>query len=250
MDKIIYKNLPPTIYADKLIPCNFGSIKHLNGSKLADKLDSYLDEEAQKKFVQAKRNKNDIVIITEKIDGMNAGVIKKDGYLYPINRKGYDTRLMGKIRTELSLFGNGWAKWVDEHYDLYDSLLKEGERLVFEYAEYRHTLEYKFHCEPVFLLAKYDSKNKKINYASLTALASKNGIMQPPLLNMGVALPPQIILSQYPKGLIGVKGKIEGIVYSYEHNGVHEACAKYVSNPIMGTFNPIEMEIKKNVVVM
>lgn len=80
--------------------------------------------------------------------------------------------------------------------------------------------------------------NKKINYKTLTDLAKKNNIQQPPLLNIGLAVPPQIVIEQYPKGISGVRGLIEGIVYNYEHNGKHESCAKYVSNEIMGTIKP------------
>lgn len=240
-----YKNLPP-IRGNKLIPRNFGSIGHLSGSKMIDKSDSLLSKEEQAKYTECKRDKNDLVIITEKIDGMNAGVVKIDGLLYPINRKGYDTRIMGSQHKDLEMLGNGWAQWVDAHYWLYDQILREGERLVFEYAEWRHTLEYKFKCEPVFLLAKYNDENRRINYASLSELANEYNLVQPPLLNIGVAIPPEIILKQYPKGLAGVKGKIEGIVYNYEHNGNHESCAKYVSNPLMGTINPIDRERVQN----
>lgn len=240
-----YKNLKPVVH-DKIIARNFGSIGHITGSKMIDRSDFFLSVEEQTKYIQCKRDKNDLVIITEKIDGMNAGVVKKDGYLYPINRKGYDTRIIGSQHKELAVLGNGWAKWVDEHYAIYDAILQEDERLVFEYAEYRHTLEYKFKCEPVFLLAKYDANNKRINYASLTELANKYNLMQPPLLNIGVAVPPEIVIEQYPKGLVGVKGQMEGIVYSYEHKDVHESCAKFVSNPIIGTINPIDRKLRKN----
>lgn len=244
-----FHNLPPVLQPEKLIPRNFGHIGHITGSKMIDSSDSLLSEEDQKKFICCKRDKNDIVIITEKIDGMNAGVVKKNGLLYPVNRKGYDTRLMGQVRAELRQLGEGWAIWVDDHYDLYDSILEEGERLVFEYAEFTHTLEYRFKCDPVFLLAKYDKNNRRLNYAALTELAQKHRIMQPPLLNIGVALPPSIVISQYPNGLIGVKDAIEGIVYSYEHNGEHESCAKFVSNPIMGTVNPTDLGVRRNKII-
>jgi len=60
----------------------------------------------------------------------------------------------------------------------------------------------------------------------------------PPLLNIGIAVPPDLILKQYPVGKAGIDDKImEGIVYSYEHEGEHESCAKFVANPIMGTIN-------------
>lgn len=230
----MYKNLPD-VYKEKLLPRNFGNIGHLSGSIMIDDEDKLLNEDEQRKYTICKRIGTDTVIIAEKIDGMNAGVLKKNGYLYPINRKGYDSRIMGIVKKELELLGKEWALWVDNHYSLYDSILNEGERLVFENCILQHTLKYKFKREPVFLLAKYNSNNKRINYKELSELALINNIQQPPLLNIGIALPPQMIIEQYPKGLVGVQGHIEGVVYSYEHNGEHESCAKFVSNPIMGT---------------
>lgn len=234
----MYKNLPEYVEG-KIIPRNFGHIGHLTGSKMIDAEDKLLNEDAQIKFIQCKREKTDTVIITEKIDGMNAGIIKKNGMLYPINRKGYDTRGMGDQYEDLMELGNGWALWVDDHYELYDSLLKENERLVFENCIRTHTLQYDFKKnDPVFLLAKYNANNKKIPYSQLSDIAEKTGICQPPILNIGIAIPPQLVISQYPKGLVGVKGVIEGIVYTYEHQGTVESCAKFVSNSLLGTMTP------------
>lgn len=229
----MYKNLPE-IYVGKIIPKNFGHISHLTGSKLIDDEDKLLSLQEQYKYTVCKRNKNDQVIITEKLDGMNAGVIKKNGLLYPLNRKGYDSRTM-EVIPELVLLSQEWAKWVDEHYELYDSLLNEGERFVFENCIIQHTLKYKFKCDPVFLLTKYTSDNKRLNYKTITNIAITNNIQQPPLLNIGIAIPPQQIIEQYPKGVAGVRDRIEGIVYNYEHNGEFESYAKFVSNEIMGT---------------
>lgn len=234
----MYKNLP-YVCTDKLIPINFGSIGHIDGSKMLDNKDKLLSIEEQSKYTVRKRDTKDLVIISEKIDGMNAGVVKKNGFLYPVNRQGFDVRIMGSVNKELVKLGHEWAKWVDDNYLLYDSILEEGERLVFENCIIQHTLKYKFRYSPVFILAKYKSNNKRINYETLTELARKNNIQQPPLLNIGLALPPQLVIEQYPKGLVGVQGKIEGIVYNYEHNGQHESCAKFVSNTEMGTINPM-----------
>ena len=74
------------------------------------------------KFTVKLRRPTDLVIITEKLDGMNSGVVKIDGKLYPINRKGYDTRTMGATHTELKELGIEWARWVNYFYSLYESL--------------------------------------------------------------------------------------------------------------------------------
>lgn len=234
----MYKNLPDIYTNGKVIPKNFGHISHLTGSKMINNSDTLLSEEAQRKFTECKRHKNDLVIIKEKIDGMNAGVAKKNGLLYPVNKKGYDVRMVTSEYKESELLFLEWAEWVDDNYELYDSILKDDERLAFENCMRMHTLYYKFKCKPVFLLAKYDANNTRINHESLTNLSNKYDIQVPPVLNIGVAVPPEIIIKQFPKGVLGVRDKIEGIVYNYEHEGIHESCAKYVSHEMMGTVQP------------
>lgn len=225
-----YKHLPE-FHPGKLTEGkNFGHIQHLPGSKMIDDQDKLLSAEACVKFIECKRKPTDNVIITEKIDGMNAGVVKKNGVLYPINRKGYDVRSMKNGLEEL---GQTWAKWVDEHYNVLDLILEEGERLVFENAIMTHTLRYKFTGDPVFLLAKYTVDNKKVSHAELMDIASKYNLRMPPVLCKGIAVDPRIVIKQYPKGLVGSKDGIEGVVYNYEVNGVHESCAKFVSNQLI-----------------
>lgn len=244
-----YRHLPPITHYDKLIPKNFGKIGHLTGSKMIDSRDILLSPQEQEKYILKKRDVNDIVIITEKIDGMNAGAIKKNGLVYPINRKGYDTRLMGSgSHPELKELGESWAAWVDDQYELLDFLLEEGERLVFENAIYQHALRYRFHKSAVFLLAKFDDYNQRIDFHSLCELGEKYNLQTPPLLNYGAAIPPDIIIRQYPSGMAGSRDGIEGIVYYYEHNGKHESCAKFVSNPKLGEpkgFTGVPNQVRK-----
>lgn len=229
-----YKNLPD-VCIGKVIPRNFGHIQHLAGSRMIDDADKLISAQDQYKFTMCKRKPTDNIIITEKIDGMNAGVAKKDGLLYPINRRGYDVRTLGSVNKDLALLGESWAEWVDCHYSLLDKLLEEGECLVFENAIMTHTLRYEFKKSPVFLLAKYTQDNKKLLHSEVQAIAEYYGFETPPVLCTGVAVEPEVVIRQYPKGLVGSKDKIEGIVYNYESNDKHIGCAKFVSNPLMGS---------------
>lgn len=228
----------PEKYEGKVISSNFGHIKHLSGSKLIDKEDVLMSVEAQKKFTDKVQDPtHDRIIVSEKIDGMNGGAVKKNGLIYPINRKGYDSRQMGTTHEELKPLGNGWAQWVDDHYETLDELLEEGERLVFENAMFQHTIRYKFKNGngPVFLLAKFDNNNKKLPFEENIKLAEKIGITIPPVLYTGViAIDPRELIRQFPKGLVGAIDGIEGVVYRYEHiddkGVVNSSYAKYVSN--------------------
>lgn len=231
---MVFRYLPP-VREGKLVPRNFGHIGHLRGSRMIDNEDTLINEAERVKFVLCKRDPKDDVIITEKIDGMNAGVVKLNGLLYPINKKGYDVRGMGMQRTELRALADSWTNWVDEHYEIYDDILEEGERLVFENAIMMHTLRYRFSGDPVFLLAKYDANNRKLIYDELCQIGKEYKLRQPPMLCRGVAIDPSLVINQYPKGLVGARDGIEGIVYSYEHAGQVEGCAKYVSNELIGS---------------
>lgn len=229
-----YKNLPE-VFQGKVISRNFGHIQHLAGSRMIDAADKLIGAQEQYYFTECKRKPTDIIYVSEKIDGMNAGAVKKNGVIYPISRRGYDVRTLGVIVKELQLLGESWATWVDEHYSILDRILSEGERLVFENAIMTHTLRYAFEDDGVFLLAKYTEDNLKLTRAETQAIADDWGFQMPPLLCSGIAVRPEVVIKQYPKGLVGSLDKIEGIVYNYESDGKHVCCAKFVSNPKLGS---------------
>lgn len=237
-------NIPDGV-THKLVDRNFGSIKHLNGSKLIEVKDTYLDIEKQKYFTEQLRDKRtDKVIISEKIDGMNAGVIKLNNRIYPISRKGYDVRTLGVANHKTVYLAYCWAKWVNEHAYEYSQILENGDRLVFENCIVKHTLKYKFKGSPVFLLAMY-RKDKQVSYEELTEIAKEYNLQLPPLINYGIALEPRTILSNYGKGLVGCKESTEGIVYRYETNKELIGYAKFVSNSKLGTVDSSLMDCNK-----
>jgi hypothetical protein len=229
---IMINRLPVPIINLKLIPRNFGSIPHLPGSRMKDADDVSLDINQVDSFIRKTREPYHKIRIMEKIDGSNSGVLKRNGLLYPINRKGYDVRsIPSNILAHKVMYT--WAKWVNEHYDLYDSLLDEGERLVFENCIVQHTLRYRFgKQEPVFLLAKYDKNNQRIPFDDYINIAKQNNIRTPHLFTTGCALPPDVILQNHGS-MVGGRDGIEGLVYYYEENGAITGLAKYVSNDLI-----------------
>ena len=105
---------------EKVIPRSFASVQHLPGSKMIDDRDKLLGAEQVKWLTQKRRTNNDIVIITEKVDGMNGSVLRKDGLLYPLIRKGYD------CRTNPYGWINDFANFVQQNEQRFMSLLKDG----------------------------------------------------------------------------------------------------------------------------
>lgn len=223
-----YVNLPE-IKNEKIIPRNFGKIHHLFHSEMCSDDDVRVNMEMQTMFTLKKRKFSDVVIVTEKLDGSNMGIVKLNGVLYPINKSGYDCRNMGIRKSELQLLGESWATWLDVNYDFYDSIIGEGERLVYENCAIQHSLPYKFKKEPMFLLAKYTSDNKKVSYIELTKFAKQHNIQMPTLLSYGPAIQPELIISQYLSDIKSYRGgSFEGVVYNYEIDDRHETCAKMV----------------------
>ena len=236
---IIFPLLSKEVPSNKLIPSNFSSIKHLSGSRLIDDKDSYMSKEGQKKFVEKKLNLLDNVIVTEKIDGMNAGLMRLNNEYYSLSRKGYDVR--AKIFYEdksINFLFFFWAYYCSEFVQNY--ILMEGERLVFENVMMIHSLQYDFKkLQPIFLLAVYDKDNKRKNYDETRDIASSYGVQLPPILSERLPLKPEEIMRYYDKSLVGCKGLMEGLVYWYEryNNGIYsyDGLAKFVSNTRAGT---------------
>ena len=75
------------ISTEKVIPRSFPSVQHLPGSKMIDDRDKLLGIEQVNWLTQKRRTNKDLVIITEKVDGMNGSILRKGGYLYPLIRK-------------------------------------------------------------------------------------------------------------------------------------------------------------------
>lgn len=238
---ITFPLLSKEVPNNKLIPSNFSSIKHLSGSRLIDDKDSYMSKEGQRKFIEKKLNLLDNIIVTEKIDGMNAGLMRLNNEYYSLSRKGYDVRT--KILYEdnsINFLFFFWAYYCSEFVQKY--VLMEGERLVFENAMMIHSLQYDFKKqEPVFLLAVYDKDNKRTNYEDTKDIAYSYDVQLPPVLSERLPLKPEGIMKFYDKSPVGCKGLTEGLVYWYErynsdtHSYSYDGLAKYVSNTRAGT---------------
>lgn len=246
---IIFPQLGSEFTKEKMISgSNFNRFKHLNGSRLIDSKDQYMDEQAQKMFKEKKRQVNDMIYISEKIDGMNAGLLKRNGKFYCLNRKGYDVRSnLIEEDGHINFLFFAWAYWCSEYVQkernarnsIFD--LPDETRLVFENALLTHSLKYnfKFH-DPVFLLSVYEGE-KKLSTKAVNQIARIYNLQRPPMLATHLAVDPTIVINQYGKGLAGCKEDMEGIVYVYEVFDKNkkewkvESMAKYVSNAKAGT---------------
>jgi len=215
----------------KIIPRNFGNIKHLTGSRMKDSGDTLLEEAIQPFFTQQLQFPNrDKLYVTEKIDGANVGVFKRNGMLYPLMRKGYD------VRTSKYPFIRRFADFVADNTARFDALLADEERVCGEWMIKTHSLFYKLPHEPfvVFDIIKSGTKQKRPCFAEVTERCGRQGFVTVGLVWAGGAISVDDALQKLGEGFHGCRSAPEGIVYRYERDGTFEMSAKYVSNLSVG----------------
>jgi hypothetical protein len=212
----------------KVIPKSFAAVQHLPGSKMIDAEDKLLGAEQVKWLTQRRRTNADMVIVTEKVDGMNAAVLRCNGLLYPLIRKGYD------CRANPMPWINDFANYVENNAPRFLSVLEEGERLCGEWMVKTHTLSYKLPHEP-FIAFDIIKDADRLPYLSFRERAINGSFIVAGLIHLGEAISPEIALQLLGTGYHGVIGAPEGVVYRYEDAKHRYICSgKYVSNPLLG----------------
>ena len=213
----------------KIIPRNFGNIKHLTGSRMKDAGDTLLEESIQPFFTERLQfPKRDKLVITEKVDGANVGVVKMDGILHPVMRKGYD------VRTSEYAFIHQFADFVSDNAIRFDALLADRERVCGEWMIKTHSLFYKMPHEPFIVFDIIKSDAKRPIYDEIRERCKRQGFITAGLVWEGGTISTEEAIRLLGGGFHGCQGAPEGVVYRYERDGTFEMSAKYVSNLNVG----------------
>ncbi|MDR2166390.1 MAG: RNA ligase family protein [Clostridiales bacterium] len=212
----------------KVIPRAFARVQHLPGSKMIDAQDKLLGAEQVKWLTLRRRTNADTVIITEKIDGMNGAILRRNGLLHPLIRKGYD------CRANPLPWINDFAKFVEDNAARFLSVLEEGERLCGEWMVKTHTLSYRLPHEP-FIAFDLIKDAERMPYLAFRERIAKGDFIAAGLIHLGEAMPTEMALQLMGAGYHGVIGAPEGLVYRYEDSKRRFICSgKFVSNPLLG----------------
>src|SRR5438552_14984978 len=109
----------------------YGHIPHLPGSRMGPGDHHCHQGQAQICTTRA-RDRYDLIIVQEKLDGSCVSVARIEGTIVPLTRAGY--------RAETSLYKQHhlFAHWVYENADRFLSILAEGERLCGEWLAQAH----------------------------------------------------------------------------------------------------------------
>lgn len=207
---------------EKLLNKNYGSIPHLSNSKLNMEADKRISIGEEDMLTRKTRHKYDIIIVTEKVDGANVGIFKKNGNIFGVSRTGLDVR--DSTIKQIRLFQD----YIDKHKNRYSEMLKEGERVCGEWMIKTHSLEYDMPHEPFIAFDYMDSNNNRLIYDELKERCEKFEVITTGLVHKGTAISVKDAMNILGTGFHGCVEQPEGIVYKYERKDKVIFMAKYV----------------------
>ncbi len=206
----------------KVIDKNYGSIPHLSTSKMYQQADKKAELGQEKILTKKARDWKDLIIVAEKIDGSNIGVIKKDGRLVALTRVGYDANTSPWENHKL------FYKFIYKNESMFSWLL-EGWRIVGEWCLQAHGTLYDISNESPFVAFDIISpENKRMLYIDFVKVCSKFSIPMVPLLHIGQPISIGDAIALMGKGHYGKPDRPEGVVYRVERGGKVEFLAKWV----------------------
>lgn len=198
----------------------YGSIAHLPFSRIGTG-DHYLQEGQAIIATKQARDKKDLVIVQEKLDGSNCSVAKKDGKILALTRAGYLANTSPYSQHHL------FDSWVKENESRFDKLLKEGERICGEWLAQAHGTRYNLKHEP-FVVFDLFANNKRLVYHSFLLRVLPLGFAVPNLIHIGQPFPIDKALKSVEVSGHGAIDEVEGVVYRVEREGVVDFLTKYV----------------------
>lgn len=222
----------------KLIPSNYPTILHLPGSKFRDASDRTIGAQEVEWLTVKTRRPDDLVIVTEKVDGCNVGVLRRGNSLYPLIRKGYD------VRTNQYEWIRDFAKFVDKNRLRFLHLLSNEERVCGEWMIKTHTIRYNMPHEP-FVCFDIIAGNRRVRYSTLRERLENSSFVPAGLVHSGGAISTDRAIELLGSGFHGAIDAPEGVVYRYEsqeHGWLFSA--KFVSNPLVGDQGLLDANIR------
>jgi hypothetical protein len=198
----------------------YGSICHLPGSRLGPG-DHKLEPGMERILCEKARDRHDVIIVQEKLDGSNVAVAKIDGQLHPLGRSGYPA--ISSKYEQHRLF----HLWVMQNTARFD-WLKDGERLCGEWLAQAHGTRYQLWHEP-FIPFDLMRGEERAPFSEFVSRVCRGGFTLPRILWIGGP----IRVSEV-EALLGVNGHhgavdaAEGAVWRVERKGKVDFLGKYV----------------------
>lgn len=198
----------------------YGSIGHLPSSRLGPSDRSVPAGQARICTTKA-RDRHDIVIVQEKLDGSCVSVARIDGVLYPLGRSGWPASSSPFEQHRL------FDQWVWMNQDRFLEVLRDGERIVGEWMAQAHGTLYDFSVdqEP---FAAFDimTGDSRLPFSAFVDRVDYR-FCRPKMLHVGGPLSVDAAMGIHSRRHSGCD-EPEGVVYRVERSGNVDFLAKWV----------------------
>lgn len=198
----------------------YGSIPHLLGSRLGVG-DHHVTEGQSKIATEKPRDKHDLIIVQEKLDGSNCCVAKLNNKIIALGRSGY------MAETSEYPIHHIFAAWVEENKQRFFALLVEGERVCGEFLAQAVGTKYDLPHEP-FVPFDLLTKNKRIQYKTFEQRVKQFDFTIPNLLHIGGSFPIENAIKAIGKSGHGAIDEVEGAIWRVERKNEVDFLAKFV----------------------
>ena len=200
---------------------NYGSIGHLPNSRMGP-ADHHVHEGQAVICTTKKRDKNDVIIVTEKLDGSNVGVAILNGQVLALGRSGYLASTSKYKQHQM------FSDWVKQNENRFKALLSEGQRCIGEWLAQVHGTKYDLQHEP-FVIFDIMEGHKRLPWSITRPRVINGGFILPQEVNYGQPCSVETAMERLGEhGFHGAIDPIEGAVWRVERNGEFDFMAKFV----------------------
>jgi hypothetical protein len=199
----------------------YGSTPHLPTSRLGPG-DHHCHEGQARICTEKVRDRHDRIIVTEKLDGSNVAVGKKDGAILALVRSGY--------LADSSPYPqhHHFARWVEMNADRFDALLHEGQMVNGEWLALAHGTRYALEHEPFVAFSIAEGK-ARLPWDDVARRCADFGVTTAAVLHDGGPLSVEFVRECIATSRHGALDPVEGAVWRVESRGVFDFLAKWVS---------------------
>ena len=199
----------------------YGHIPHLPGSRLGPG-DHKCSEGQARICMQKARDKHDLIIVQEKLDGSCVAVARLDDKILALNRSGYLAQTSPYEHHQL------FASWVRKNEGRFSSMLDNGERLCGEWLALAHGTLYDLPPNHGPFVA-FDLMRGTVRtpYYKFKGRLGEHFVM-PRVIHTGGPLSIESMLAVLEPSGHGATEPVEGAVWRVERNGAVDFLAKWV----------------------
>src|ERR1051325_3961464 len=189
----------------------YGSIPHLPGSRLGPG-DHHCHPGQAKIATEKARDKHDVIIVQEKLDGSNVCVARINGGLHALTRSGYYA--CDSPHEQHRKF----AEWMYENVERFSELLGEGERVCGEWLAMAHGTRYHLHHEP-FVAFDLMKGHYRYPYRIFERRVKELKFVVPKLIWAGEPISTNKAMWLAEPSGHGAIDPLEGVIYRVERRG-------------------------------